>query len=152
MTLHLCDANVWLGLTIDNHLHHDVSQTWLESVQEAESILFCRSTQQTFLRLLTTRAVLSLYGRAPLSNVEAWTAYDALLADSRIVLQANDPSGMEVHWRQYATRSSASPKLCMDAYLAAFARASGCSLVTTDTAFRQFPGLDLLILEQSKPF
>jgi predicted nucleic acid-binding protein len=34
----------------------------------------------------------------------------------------------------------------MDAYLAAFAITAGLRLVTTDTAFRQFAGLDHLIL------
>jgi predicted nucleic acid-binding protein len=37
----------------------------------------------------------------------------------------------------------------MDAYLAAFALAGRYSMVTTDAAFRQFRGLDLLILGQS---
>ena len=34
----------------------------------------------------------------------------------------------------------------MDAYLAAFALAGRYSMVTTDAAFRQFRGLDLLVL------
>jgi uncharacterized protein len=34
----------------------------------------------------------------------------------------------------------------MDAYLAAFAIAGGHQLVTTDKAFKQFQGLDLLVL------
>jgi hypothetical protein len=34
----------------------------------------------------------------------------------------------------------------MDAYLAAFACAGGFQLVTTDSGFRQFRGLDLLLL------
>jgi predicted nucleic acid-binding protein len=34
----------------------------------------------------------------------------------------------------------------MDAYLAAFAIAGGHQLITIDTAFRQFDGLDLLVL------
>jgi predicted nucleic acid-binding protein len=36
----------------------------------------------------------------------------------------------------------------MDAYLAAFALASQYRMVTTDAAFRQFRGLDLLVLGQ----
>lgn len=34
----------------------------------------------------------------------------------------------------------------MDAYLAAFAMAGGYRMVTTDRAFRQFQGLDLVLL------
>ncbi|MBI3924942.1 MAG: hypothetical protein HY319_05325 [Armatimonadetes bacterium] len=40
-------------------------------------------------------------------------------------------------------------ELWMDAYLAAFAIAGGSRIVTTDFAFKQFPGLDLLILGAS---
>ena len=43
-------------------------------------------------------------------------------------------------------RDTASPKLWMDAYLAAFALTGGYRMVTTDTAFRQFQGLDVLVL------
>ena len=43
----------------------------------------------------------------------------------------------------------ASPKLWMDAYLAAFAIAAKQQLVTTDKAFRQFKDLDLLVLDKS---
>jgi predicted nucleic acid-binding protein len=34
----------------------------------------------------------------------------------------------------------------MDAYLAAFAVAASCRLVTTDSAFKQFADLDLLLV------
>jgi predicted nucleic acid-binding protein len=37
----------------------------------------------------------------------------------------------------------------MDAYLAAFALAGGYRMVTTDTAFRQFSVLDLVLLGHS---
>lgn len=38
----------------------------------------------------------------------------------------------------------------MDAYLAAFARQSGCQFVTTDLAFRQFVGLDVVVLDNGE--
>ena len=34
----------------------------------------------------------------------------------------------------------------MDTYLAGFALVGGYGLVTTNTAFREFPGLDLMLL------
>jgi predicted nucleic acid-binding protein len=75
-----------------------------------------------------------------------WRAYEALLADDRIVFRPLEPAGLEFHWKELALRDSASPKLWMDAYLAAFALAGGYQMVTTDTAFRQFSGLDLVLL------
>jgi predicted nucleic acid-binding protein len=58
-------------------------------------------------------------------------------------------AGLDRRWRQLAARDAASPKRWMDAYLAAFAQAGGYRLVTTDAAFRQFAGLDLVLLGSS---
>jgi predicted nucleic acid-binding protein len=80
---------------------------------------------------------------------EAWSAYEAFLSDDRIAFQANEPVGAEPLWKELAARGTASLKLWMDAYLAAFALAGRYSMVITDAAFRQFRGLDLLILGQS---
>jgi len=74
-----------------------------------------------------------------LSNREAWAAYEALLADDRVMLQADEPPGIEARWRELTLRDTASPKLWTDAYLAAFSIAAGYRMVTTDAAFGQFP-------------
>jgi toxin-antitoxin system PIN domain toxin len=107
--------------------------------------MFCRASQQTLLRLLTTAAVLSPYGIEPLTNEEAWAVYETLVSDDRIAFGA-EPAGLAFRWKEFARRETASPKLWMDAYLAAFATAAGWTMVTTDSAFRQFSGLDLLLL------
>lgn len=140
----LADSNIWLALTLSKHECHAAAREWLEARAPHEA-LFCRSTQQSFLRLLTTKAVLSPYRIPPLSNQAAWSVYDGLLADERI-LWVEEPDGLEASWRKLSGGSKASPKLWMDAYLAAFAMAGGHQLVTTDKAFKQFKGLDLLVL------
>lgn len=142
----LCDSNVWLALALSTHVHHKAARDWFEAVPEPGSVLFCRATQQTFLRLLTNASVLSPYGNPPLTNRQAWEAYQALLADDRIAFRSEEPAGLEALWRRFAVRGTASPKLWMDAYLAAFALAGGCRMVTTDAAFRQFSGLDVTLL------
>lgn len=60
----LCDSNVWLALALSDHTCHPVARDWLESVAEPRSVLFCRPTQQTVLRLLTNAAVLAPYGQS----------------------------------------------------------------------------------------
>jgi toxin-antitoxin system PIN domain toxin len=137
----LCDSNVWLSLALSKHVHHDAARDWLADVEEPRSILFCRATQQSLLRLLTTASVFRPYGNAPLTNRQAWTVCEAFLDDERIVLQKQEPEGLDARWKQLAIRATASPKLWMDAYLAAFALAANYRLVTTDTAFKQFGGL-----------
>ena len=142
----LCDSNVWLALALSKHVHHRAARDWLETIDEPGSVLFCRATQQSFLRLLTNASVLRPYGNPPLTNRQAWKAYEALLADDRVALRAEEPATLEKRWTELALRDDASPKLWMDAYLAGFALAAGIRMVTTDTAFRQFKGLDLFLV------
>lgn len=142
----LCDSNVWLALALSGHAHHATARTWFDAVEEPASVRFCRATQQTLLRLLTNSAVLAPYRRAPLTNDEAWSVYEAFLRDDRISFQAVEPPETERRWAGYARRATASPKLWMDAYLAGFAAAGGLTVVTTDAAFAQFDDLDVHVL------
>jgi predicted nucleic acid-binding protein len=60
---------------------------------------------------------------------------------------ARKPGIWKTRWRGFADRPTALPKIWMDAYLAAYAVTAGCRLVTTDSVFRQFEGLDLTLIE-----
>ncbi len=142
----LCDVNIWVALAVDRHPLRPAVMDWFTAIDEPAAALFCRSTQQSFLRLLTTPAMLAGYGSAPLSNQQAWTTYEAFAQDPRVGCRTDEPAGLEALWREFTARPRASPKLWMDAYLAAFARAGDYQLVTTDGAFRQFAGLDLLVI------
>lgn len=141
----LVDTNVWLALALSKHSFHIVVRKWLDSVSQRKSVAFCRATQQSFLRLLTTKAVLSPYGIPPLNNKSAWSVYEGFFNDKRISL-LDEPKGLEAQWKQLAHVSKASPKLWMDAYLAAFAITGRYQIVTTDLAFRQFKGLQVQVL------
>ena len=145
-TVKLADVNVWLALAITGHEHHLATRRWLNSVSSDGVVLICRSTQQSFLRLLTTAAVFRPYGVDAVTNAEAWASYDAFSADPRVGF-CHEPAGLEETWRTLVYQNASSPKLWMDAYLAAFASAAGYQLVTTDTAFLQFPELDVIVIE-----
>ena len=114
----LPDTNLWLALSLSKHTHQAAARAWLDNESEPDSVCFCRSTQQSFLRLLTTAGVMSVYGNAPLSNTEAWAAYESFIADDRIIFQS-EPPGLSAMWKKLAVRRTSSPKLWMDAYLAA---------------------------------
>lgn len=148
MTEYLPDTSVWVALAIEEHHHHRVCRDWFEDLESSAIAVFCRVTQQSFLRLITTSALMSLHGLAPVTNEAAWVRYTALFRDPRIGLRRDEPEETEAGWREFSARPSPSPKLWMDAYLAAFAGAGGYRLVTTDRAFRQFTGLDLLVLSK----
>lgn len=143
---YLLDVNVWFALEVGTHPHHERVRAWLDGLNEPSRFFFCRATQQGLLRLLTTASVMALYGEPPCKNTEAWQIYDATVRDKRVAFYSGEPDRVDDQWRLFAGRPSASPKLWMDAYLAAFALAGGLTLVTTDSAFRQFEGLDALVL------
>lgn len=141
----LPDINVWLALSLQAHPLHVPALKWFEEAAVG-SVHFCRYTQQGTLRLLTTAALTAPLGVKPLSNNTAMKALNTMLADERITF-AEEPRGLFVGWMQLAQHPSSSPKLWMDAYLAAFARSGGYSLITNDKGFKQFDGVTITLLK-----
>jgi len=137
------DVNVWLALSLPGHAYHRVVDEWFLS--NDQPVYLCRATEQGFLRLLTTAAVLAPYDMAALSNRKALQHVEAFLAMERVLL-AEEPGTIRSEWPRLADTNTASPKLWMDAYLAAFALTGGFRLVTTDRGFKQFKGLNALVL------
>lgn len=145
--MNLADTNFWLALALSKHQFHTTVRDWFDRQSKA-SVLFCRATQQSLLRLLTTDAVHRPYGNAALSNSGAWKFYRDLRSDHRCGF-AKEPKTIEGQWKAMASRDSASPKLWMDAYLAAFAASGGHGFVTTDEGFKQFTALRLILLTRA---
>ena len=73
---------------------------------------------------------------------------DSLQALAQVSWRDEPPSLFE-KWRSLATLDSASPKVWMDAYLAAFAITGGLRMVTLDKDFKNFvpQGLDLNLIQ-----
>jgi toxin-antitoxin system PIN domain toxin len=144
----LADTNFWLALSLSKHVFHDSVRNWFAAQSADRSVLFCRSTQQSYLRLLTTEAVTRPYGIPSITNAVAWRIYEELVSDPRIEWAAEpDAEAVQAQWKAFASPGKSSPKLWMDAYLAAFALAGGLQLVTTDIAFGQFKGLKSIVLK-----
>lgn len=108
---------------------------------------FCRATQQSFLRLATTPAILTAYGADGFTNQDAAKLIQTL-SDLSAVGTLEEPSGLESRWLELAGFPSASPKVWMDAYLAAFAIRHKTEFVTLDRDFQNFEkdGLKLRLL------
>jgi uncharacterized protein len=139
--LHLPDVNIWVALTFDSHPNHPAAKLWFDAV--SDTMLFCRMTQQGFLRLATNPSV---GGPDVLTMTEAWQEYDVFLSDPRIMVAA-EPAGLEVQWRSYTQGKTFSPKVWNDAYLAAFAKVADYEMVTFDNGYSQYPGLKLNLLK-----
>jgi len=134
--LHLPDVNIWVALT-----YHPAAKLWFDA--NSGTVLFCRMTQQGFLRLATNPSV---GGPDVLTMTEAWQKYDEFLSDPRITL-ATEPAGLEAQWRTYTHGTAFSPKVWNDAYLAAFARVADYEMVTFDNGYTKYPGLSLNLLK-----
>jgi len=139
-TLNFLDANVWLALLWSRHVHAERAREWFERSGE-EPIFFCRFTQITVLRLVTTESIME---RDTRSMSEAWSLWDRIWADPRISFLP-EPEDLEKEFRTRSRLSSRSPKVWADAYLLAFASAAGLKLVTFDRALNS-RGVEVLVL------
>ena len=138
----LLDINVWLAMAFEAHSHHVAARIWFESADE-NSCNFCRITQAGFLRLATNP---TLFGDEALTLDSAWTCYDALIGDSRVGF-SREPLGLDHLWRRMTTGATYSTKVWNDAYLAAFAIAADCQIITFDKGFAAFKDLNCVILK-----
>lgn len=124
------DVNVWVALTCERHSHHAAARRWFAELHENVYIAFCRFTQLSLLRLLTTRAVML---DEVMTQIQAWAAYDTWLQDDRVIF-LEEPAVLEPTFRTLSKRPHSDSKLWADAYLAAFASVEGLELVTFDRA------------------
>ena len=123
------DVNVWIALAYDGHQHHTSATAWFARLN-GRAVYFCRFTQLGLLRLLTHPSVLREDVR---SQSEAWKAYDLFLQDERVLVHTEpDPDQLESILRKLTSGRRSSSKQWPDAYLAAFARVAGLTLVTFD--------------------
>src|SRR5208282_1892620 len=139
-TLNFLDANVWLALLWSRHIHSERAREWFEEAGE-EEFFFCRFTQLTILRLLTTKKIM---GKDTKTMSEAWGVWDRVWADTRIAFLP-EPDELEKEFRSRSRLSSRSPKVWADAYLLAFASVAGLKFVTFDRALRA-RGANVLVL------
>jgi toxin-antitoxin system PIN domain toxin len=139
-TLNFLDANVWLALLWSRHVHSETARSWFERAGE-EQFLFCRFTQITVLRLLSTEKIM---GKDAKTMSEAWSLWDRIWADSRIVFLP-EPEDLEKEFRTRSRLSTRSPKVWADAYLLAFASVADLKLVTFDRALKS-RGANVLVL------
>ena len=143
----LLDVNVWLAAAFPAHPAHDRSQKVLLDATPGTPALFCRATQHSFLRLVSTPAIFNAYRSAPITNRDALSALAAFAALPQVDL-IEEPPELEVLWWHLAGLEEAAPKRWMHAYLAAFAIRGSLRMISLDGDFRQFlsAGLDLILL------
>jgi hypothetical protein len=88
-----------------------------EAADSERPVAFCRATQNSFLRLLTTPAIQALYGGPAVTNAQAWAKSQELLALPQVVWLA-EPVALESEWKRCACVATVSPKVWMAASIA----------------------------------
>ena len=143
---HLCDSNVFIALAVESHPQHEVAVAWMEGLAEGDELAFCRTTEITFLRLLTVREAMR---ESVCTNEEAIEKYLTLRSDSRVVF-VDEPNGIGAEFLRFAKHAEPSPKRWMDSYLAAFAKTTKMKFVSFDRGFAGYKGLDFVLLSTEK--
>jgi uncharacterized protein len=137
----LLDSSVWLPLSAPDHVHYHRARRYWDH-EAAEELAFCRVTALALLRHLTNPRIL---GQAALDGGAAWRALRTWLALPQITL-LGEPAGLDELLGRWAENLDVRGGRWTDAYLAAFAGASGCRLVAFDSDFHRYPGLEFLHL------
>jgi toxin-antitoxin system PIN domain toxin len=129
MTSYFPDVNVWMALSIREHVHHEAAIRWIHGILREERLIFSRFTQLGLLRLLTNRSVLG----PALNTLEAWIVFDKWLEDPRVEFFLESRS-IDSTFRQATGPFSREPasKWIGDCYLLAFAHETDAALVTFD--------------------
>jgi len=143
MNSYFPDVNVWLAVTAGNHQHHVSALLWLDSIKDG-NVGFCRITQLSFLRLLTHPAIMK---DQVLSPSLAWRLFDQTLEDDRIVF-FEEPEATQLlqEFRVLTSAPRFSRAQWPDAYLTAFARVAGLTLVTFDRGLKALAGHGVQLL------
>lgn len=139
-SLNFLDANVWLALMASRHTLAARARAWFDECDD-HTFYFCRLTQLSTLRLLTT---VSVMGSDVKTMSEAWALLDQIYVDERVAFLP-EPDAIDREFRRLTSLASASPKVWADSYLLAFAATAGLRLVTFDQSL-QSKGPNVLVL------
>lgn len=138
----LLDASVWLPLSAADHVQHARARRYWDE-EAADELAFCRVTALALLRHLTNPQIL---GSVALDGAGAWRALTTWLAVPRITW-LREPPALDELLARWSSELDLRGGHWTDAYLAAFAAASGCRLVAFDDDFRRYPEIEFLHLK-----
>ncbi|GAA4836610.1 TA system VapC family ribonuclease toxin [Garicola koreensis] len=133
----LVDANVLIYSVDGSAKHHESAKRWLDhALGSMETVLLPWVSLLAFVRIVTHPRIYDepLQTSAALDIVELWLSSPAAHVpdDSRDVLG---------HLRTHLGSTGSGGNLVNDAYLAALARAHSAEIITFDSDFGRFPGV-----------
>lgn len=141
---YLPDVNIWIALTVAEHVGHEAAMAWIEAA-ESDTIALCRVTQMGFLRLLTNSRVMA---GDVFTAERAWRLMERTRDDDRVVF-VSEPPGLDQVWRTLTGHHKTGANFWTDTYLAAFAEVTGYRLVTFDQDFAKYKKTSVQILSSA---
>jgi uncharacterized protein len=138
---YLPDVNVWIALTVAEHVQHSAAKQWFEETVN-DTIALCRVTQMGYMRLLTNVQVMA---QDVFTADQAWHLLEQLGQDDRILF-APEPPALDRTWRQMTAGHKSGANFWTDTYLAAFAQVTDYTLVTFDRGFKKHKRLSMQLL------
>jgi len=133
----LFDANVWIAMSFASHVHHRSATELFQKTTREHPAVFCRATQQAFLRIASNPTFLRLAHAPPLTNGDALAALKQIMSLPSVTFR-DEPPGLEMIWFKLGARNVPAHNMWMDAYLAAFAISAQLPLATFDKGFKDF--------------
>ena len=145
---YLLDTNVWIAFNFGSHPHSAHAIAFIESCTTDSPALFSRPVETSTLRLMSNPSICLAYNSPAMTNQQAAIVLKDWQSHDHINCLNAEPVNTRELWIELASIPTASPKVWMDAYLAAFAICAGHPFATLDTDFRCFEskGLQLCLL------
>jgi toxin-antitoxin system PIN domain toxin len=112
----LLDANVLIALLVDEHVHHEVAESWFAGL--SESFATCPVTQGSLMRLLVREGQSAATARQVLIDTTAHPQYEFWPDD--------------VSYTEVPCEGIIGHRQITDAYLAQLARSRGARIATFD--------------------
>lgn len=134
----LLDANILIGAFRPDDPDHAILKDWLEeTLTKGLSVTFPALVEVAFLRIVTHPQIFDVP-----SSLEEALAFLQAIHDSGVFQEAPWTSRARARWHRWCGELALQGNDVNDAYIAATAAELRCRLVSRDTGFRRFPGLE----------
>lgn len=142
------DTNVWIALNFSEHPHNAHAIAFVSKRTAKCPALFSRAVENSTLRLLSNPSVCRAFNSPLMTNEQAAMILNDWQKHDHIGCFDVEPADTRELWLELASVPSSSPKVWMDAYLAAFAISARLPFATLDADFRRFEaqGLQLSLI------
>ncbi len=141
------DTNIWVAATFPEHIGHIQAVKFLSNRDHQSPAWLSPHICISWMRLISTRSTCLIYSSPAYSNQDAQEVLKKWLSQPEIQYMDKEPDGTFEKWKQLSSSPLPSPKIWMDAYIAAIAIEAKLPLVTFDKGFQAYTAQGLQLFE-----